>query len=206
MRKAFRKINKQIKEMSVIKNTPMNESARHGADIVTKWGKVMAERWMAIQVLLENFGVETSEELKLGEYGLLRAHADNPLLILVNSTWSFAADAVQSPFLDPAALPTIRVAALDALADLEKKIEDARAILNGGRPDTLPRRARASENIIDEFGADIMQYGPLKEDQKRDAPAYSFEPDPNTGIFPVKPVMQVINPYFMPPRDKTHNP
>lgn len=168
MRKAVSKINKRVKEVSVIAPKPMNESIRHAADIVTKWGEMMAERWMAIQVLLENFDVKTPDTLELGKYGILRAHATSPLLILVNNTWSIAADAVQSPFLDPAALPSIRVATLDALADLEAKIEAARAILNGGVPDVLPRRARASENIIDEFGADILQYENTSEVQLKD--------------------------------------
>lgn len=196
---------------------PFNENLRHAADVLTKWSIVMCDRWTSIRERIEAFGATVPRNLELGKHAVLEAGLQARLLIKLKGTWVVPSEALQSPFFDPSVLPLIRNSVFAALTDFERKIEEARAIFAKGQSASIPTPAPASGNIIDEFGADIMQYGPFKKEPARDRndPSYSFKADPNTGFFQKGPDIVFANKGVLqlgsfvplkPGPGQTHNP
>ncbi|RPJ12107.1 MAG: hypothetical protein EHM36_00090 [Deltaproteobacteria bacterium] len=132
-----------------------SEEVRRAADIFQKWADTMGAEFFRLHQEAEKFGLESGSILQIGNFVRIEliSHGANNFLVLVRSEWVSASEALMKPCFDVNRIAEIRHLTLEAL-------KNSKAALAQAVQSNLEKHKKLeATKIIDELGADIMQYG-----------------------------------------------
>lgn len=138
---------------------PYSEPVRYSVDILEKWATAIAREWGEIHQEMSKRVVNAPRALKISDFAIID---ERSFWIITKSAKMTIRDAVSSMSFDTSLLPHIRRLTLEALSECRKKIQAAK---DAALKAKLDKEAKLADlpKIIDEFGADIVQFSP---DQK----------------------------------------
>lgn len=135
-----------------------SEEVRYAAHIFQKWGEVMAKRLIELRAETLKFGCETPNELSLNNLVEIRLEEaiEATIRLTVKGVGNFYPfQALIHPFFDIEKIPEIRNLVIEAVKKAERILEEAVKV-DLEKQKTIKT---IMPGILDELGADIMQYG-----------------------------------------------
>ncbi|RPJ12106.1 MAG: hypothetical protein EHM36_00085 [Deltaproteobacteria bacterium] len=186
--KIAKKIGKRINKMAeqtATAWTPEDEDIRRASDILEKWSTAVVQKWHDLRKKMDALGLKPPDSLEIKNLALMATDSDE-LYFIVLGQGILPHEALHNPYFDVSTLGVIRGRIADAFKGYEQKIADAKKYIQDSAAERKQKLRSVLPSIIDEFGADILQYGDLEKHKEVDAgspPAYSFESGIETGIF-----------------------
>ncbi|RPJ12109.1 MAG: hypothetical protein EHM36_00100 [Deltaproteobacteria bacterium] len=146
------------------------EDSRYAIDILTKWVKVMVDQWGQICQELFAARIENSPILEIGTFGTLN-NEKREIFVKIQAERGLTTpvpllQAIQYASFDIDKLPEIRKIIVDAFAARRSKIKEVREAAVKAEQEKDRKIREVLPAIIDEFGADLIQYGPPNVPEK----------------------------------------
>lgn len=143
---------------------PQDEPLRYALDLAEKWSTVMAERWCNLRDRMIAAGISVSQEVILEDAGgpICTLHAGyNCVMVLGNQSLSVVLRNLDKhPSFDVSILPEIQRLVLEAIKEREVILSDTLGSQEKRSKENKENLKKALSTIVDELGADIMQYRP----------------------------------------------
>lgn len=139
---------------------PPPESLRYPIDILEKWAVVMSNEWAKVEKEMTRFSLSPPRGLKISDCAIID---NNGFWITAKNAKMGIREAVSSILFDTDLLPNIRRLTIEALTTCRQKIEDKKAADLKAKQEKETKLSNL-QKMIDEFGADIIQFAP---DQKK---------------------------------------
>lgn len=127
-------------------------------------------------------GLKHPDSIMAGNIFIMDVGGGHFLKINVNGDWLEPYRALHHPHFDIETLSKIRTLAFEKLKEFWAEIEKAKVHLEKSRAERDRKVKTVLPAIIDEFGADVMQYGPPAEKQKKDHAVFPETPIQSSGI------------------------
>lgn len=153
---------KAVKEPPDPPPPPKDEPLRYALDLAGKWSTVMAMRWTELWKRLGEAGLPTSKTITLGDPTPICAidAGYNCVMVLDRQDLAHVLRCLDHfPSFDVGTLPEIQRLVSAALKEKEgflRQTLEERDRLNKERQEKLKKALGA---VVDEFGADVMEYG-----------------------------------------------
>lgn len=140
-----------------------NAEARQAIDVIMQWSHAMEEEWNEVLTEMRKVGVPSNDFLKIGDLATIE---ENKFLIKVDRSTYTLASAISRQNFDIAKLAKVRAMTVETLKECRKQIAAKKAADKKAAEDRIKKVNETLPQIVDEFGADLMQYGPAKTSKK----------------------------------------
>lgn len=137
-----------------------SEPARYSIDVLKKWAEAMAYQWSRLSKEMTSIGLSPERVLKVGTVAIID---EGSFGVVVKRIRLYIQEAVNNVDFDVSTLPEIRRLTLEALDACRHKIAVKLAADLKAKLEHRARLAEVLPKIVDEFGADVVQYGDPKE-------------------------------------------
>lgn len=166
----------------------LSEEARRAIDILEKWTEAVIQEWIKISTELDNLKVGSPDPLDIEDENgnRLAQIVDVRFLVRIDANISRPIrDAIESGIFNLATLSVIRRRTLEIFTFYRKKIAKTKEEIRRSKEKQINKLNDTLPKIIDEFGADIMQFGAPSKDKGPSlaVPSFTFSNDPNAGAF-----------------------
>lgn len=151
--------------------TPQDEPLRYALALVEKWSQVMGERWRELREDMNSAGLPQPRNILIGDKENLLCTLDSEYLYVLASGNQGLATVLrnldQHPTFDVSTLPEIQRLVSDALKEKGDLLRNTLENRERLRLENQKKLKKALGAVVDELGADIMQYGPAPSDKTK---------------------------------------
>lgn len=153
------------------------EHVRKSLDILDQWTSAATNEWIRLHEEMRSHGISIDRTLQISGVAQIQTYDDSGrgaffYVLGIERTLHSLRTALQSGVLDISYLPELRRLTLKTFEDCRKQISDAKEKADKARSARIAKLSEVLPQCIDEFGADVMQFGPGQKGKTDAAVSY----------------------------------
>lgn len=154
------------------KQTTPPEAARHPIETLKKWEQVMVAQWKELYTRLINSNIHVESILEIGKpdslLGTIEAARDSIYVVVGQGRTRFLDAVISRDDFDIETLVEFRRLVKESIDKWRTKIEETEKAAEKAASEKRRKLKEVLPKIIDEFGADVMQFSDEKPKSGKD--------------------------------------